>query len=206
MGAIAHADLKPENILLTSDSPPTVKVVDFNAVILTGETLKDVRGAVNYMAPEMAHPETVDHFIDNYSIGVLAYELLTGDLPYVEKTPTLPTVEARIASRVPKNLKASLNRLGRSLEALDFIERLLEPKVGRRMSITEALEHPWLVDAGRLARSKGKQRVVYEFDEGDEGDDMDVCPPSPFKPPSVPGVKLVGGISGLSKLLQLIES
>lgn len=186
MGPVTHADLKPENILLTSDSPPTVKVADFNSVIFAGEQLLDVRGTEDYMAPEMARPQTVDHYIDNYSIGVLAFELLTGSLPYVNKDPAPTTTEARVASRVTKNLKASLR--DRSPEALDFIKKLLEPRVGKRMSINQALDgHPWLNGAGRSARSKGKQRVVY-----DEDDDIDMRPASPIKM-SKPDTSAVGG-------------
>ncbi|KZV71868.1 kinase-like protein [Peniophora sp. CONT] len=174
LGAITHTDLKPENILLTSDLAPTVKVADFNAVIFAGETLRDVRGAMDYTAPEMAHPETVDHRIDNYSIGVLAFELLTGSLPYVNETHPPSTAEARIASRVMKDLKTSLR--DRSPEALDFIKKLLEPEVGKRMSMNEAIDsHPWLWGVGRSARSKGKQRVVYD------DDDVDMRPASPIK-------------------------
>lgn len=156
------------------DDMSTVKVADFNAVIFAGETLNDVRGAEAYMAPEMAHPATVDHFIDNYSIGVLAFELLTGTLPYVNKTPAPPTAQARIAARVAKNLKAALRT--RSAEALDFIESLLEHRAGKRMSMNEALDHPWLDGAGRSARSKGKQRVVVN-----EEDDIDMRPAFPVK-------------------------
>lgn len=85
---IVHRDIKPENILL--DTHGRVKIADFGiakmlsaeapARQLTGE--KDVIGTPHYMAPEQIEkPQTVDHRADIYSLGVVFYEMLTGELP-----------------------------------------------------------------------------------------------------------------------------
>jgi serine/threonine protein kinase len=85
---VVHRDIKPENVLL--DRKGRVKIADFGLakilerepsdVRLTGA--KDVMGTPHYMAPEQVeHPHEVDHRADIYSLGVVFYEMLTGELP-----------------------------------------------------------------------------------------------------------------------------
>jgi uncharacterized protein (TIGR03435 family) len=94
---IVHRDIKPENILL--DRRGRVKVADFGLAKIVGGENEPVRGASitgtlslteagkiigtpQYMAPEqVAHPLDVDHRADIYSLGVVFYQMLTGELP-----------------------------------------------------------------------------------------------------------------------------
>ena len=85
---VIHRDIKPENILLTRDG--SVKIVDFGlSRILGGSTSTNnltgthqVMGTPRYMAPEQFEgTHAVDHRADIYSLGVVFYELLTGELP-----------------------------------------------------------------------------------------------------------------------------
>jgi serine/threonine protein kinase len=84
---IVHRDIKPENILV--DKKGRVKIADFGiAKILGGGAdvaLTETKGAIgtpHYMAPEqMEKPATVDHRADIFSLGVVFYEMLTGELP-----------------------------------------------------------------------------------------------------------------------------
>jgi serine/threonine protein kinase len=85
---IVHRDIKPENILL--DKRGRVKIADFGLAKILGQEPKDFRltgvrdvvGTPHYMSPEQIEkPQTVDHRADIYSLGVVFYEMLTGELP-----------------------------------------------------------------------------------------------------------------------------
>ncbi|MBI3417636.1 MAG: protein kinase [Verrucomicrobia bacterium] len=85
---ILHRDIKPENILL--DTKGRVKIADFGIAKLIGDATPDITltasgaalGTPHYMAPEqLEKPQEVDHRADIYSLGVVFYEMLTGELP-----------------------------------------------------------------------------------------------------------------------------
>lgn len=85
---VVHRDIKPENILI--DKKGRVKIADFGIAKLVGTaraplSLTETRqtmGTPNYMAPEqLEKPQLVDHRADIFSLGVVFYEMLTGELP-----------------------------------------------------------------------------------------------------------------------------
>ena len=99
---IVHRDIKPENILL--DRKGRVKIADFGIAKIMGrepgvaitETSQAI-GTPHYMAPEQVEkPETVDHRADIYSLGVVFYEMLTGELPIGRFAPPSRKVEVDV--------------------------------------------------------------------------------------------------------------
>jgi tRNA A-37 threonylcarbamoyl transferase component Bud32 len=102
---ILHRDIKPENILL--DTKGRVKIADFGIAKLVGEARENLTltasgmalGTPHYMAPEqLEHPQDVDQRADIYSLGVVFYEMLTGELPIGRFAP--PSQKSNVDARV----------------------------------------------------------------------------------------------------------
>ncbi len=111
---IVHRDIKPENLLL--DKQGRVKIADFGIARLLGSatpessvTGQQVVGTPHYMAPEQRErPQTVDHRADIYSLGVVFYEMLTGELP-TGRFP-LPSRKVQVDVRLDEIVLRALER------------------------------------------------------------------------------------------------
>lgn len=81
---VIHRDFKPANVLLTPNQ--NVKITDFGIAKLAQSSLhtqlNTVLGTPSYMSPEQANGETTDHRTDIYSLGIVFYQLLAGELPF----------------------------------------------------------------------------------------------------------------------------
>jgi serine/threonine protein kinase len=154
---VVHRDLKPENLMLSDDSD--VKIADFgiakaSAAATTNLTRTGlVVGAPAYMAPEQAKGEATGPAADLYSAGIIAYELVSGDVPYSGAEPM-----AILWSQVHEPLPA-LHDVDERLAA--WIERLLEKAPRRRPSACKALDElramrDEVLEEPRLARPPGR--------------------------------------------------
>ncbi len=113
---ILHRDIKPENILI--DSRGQVKIADFGIAKLVGENDREqltltqrgfVLGSPHYMAPEqLESPGDVDQRADIYSLGVVLYELLTGELPLGRFAP--PSKKSAVNARIDEIVMRTLER------------------------------------------------------------------------------------------------
>lgn len=99
---IIHRDIKSQNVLIKDDG--TVKLADFGIAVIHNSmqiTSKgNVLGSVHYLAPELAKGNQATMQSDIYSLGIVFYELLTGDVPYKADTPVQVAL-AHVRNNVP---------------------------------------------------------------------------------------------------------
>jgi len=138
---IIHRDLKPANIIILEDG--TLRIADFGVARTEISNLTahdEIVGSVCYIAPEIWLGKKITHSVDLYSLGVILYEMLTGDVPFDGETPAelmrahldrAPTPPKEIKRATPAWLnKLTLRLLGKSPkdrphdahEVLDFLK------------------------------------------------------------------------------------
>ncbi|MDX2040225.1 MAG: protein kinase [Acidobacteriota bacterium] len=149
---IIHRDIKPENVMLRRDG--YVKVLDFGLAKLTAiapadsgslsqmDTLRAAQtnpgvilGTPRYMSPEQARGTGVDSRTDLFSLGVVIYELLTGEPPFTGET--LSDVIAAILMAAPKPLAEAAPATPPQLQTI--VGKLLEKKTERRYQTADEL-------------------------------------------------------------------
>ncbi|HET7452063.1 MAG TPA: serine/threonine-protein kinase, partial [Thermoanaerobaculia bacterium] len=142
---IVHRDLKPGNILVTADGTP--KLLDFGIAKLldpdstTGEMTMTVAGArlltPDYASPEQVRGEPITIASDIYSLGVVLYELLTGERPHQIDTYTPQAIERAICRDEPKKPSTWNRQLDPDLDNIVLMALRKEPQ--RRYGSVEQL-------------------------------------------------------------------
>ncbi|KAL5538907.1 hypothetical protein UlMin_045556 [Ulmus minor] len=139
---VVHRDLKPENFLYTSkDEDSQLKAIDFGLsdFVKPDEKLNDIVGSAYYVAPEVLH-RSYSTEADVWSVGVIAYILLCGSRPFWARTES--GIFRAVLKADPSFDEAPWPCL--SLEAKDFVKRLLNKDPRKRMTAAQALSHPWI--------------------------------------------------------------
>jgi eukaryotic-like serine/threonine-protein kinase len=152
---VVHRDIKPHNILVTDDK--IIKVTDFGiarasnsaTIVNTGA----VMGSVHYFSPEQARGGFSDHRTDIYSLGVVLYEMLTGNLPYNAESPVTIALKhiqedfiqpAIVDTSIPETIN-------------DIVVRAMEKDMNKRYQSAREL-----IDDIEVARNNPYKRIIKE--------------------------------------------
>ena len=141
---VVHRDLKPENILMTDNSPNAdIRLVDFGLgkIIGPGEMCTDPFGTFSYVAPEVLKEKPYSFKVDLFAIGIIAYLLVAGFLPFDHETSEKEIARQTVYEPTPFPTSVWKNI---SNEARAFVDNLLQKNPEKRMGIQEVLQHKWL--------------------------------------------------------------
>ncbi|CAD8085161.1 unnamed protein product [Paramecium sonneborni] len=157
---IIHRDIKPENILL--DANGHIKIADFGWSNINNHQRTTYCGTLDYLAPEMILECGHDEKIDNWSLGVLIYELLTGKAPFA---PSSQIKDQKESQKILEDniLKVKINfpndfpSLAKSL-----VQGLLQKDPQKRFNIQKMREHPWFGNCQIQQETQSEQKVKAE--------------------------------------------
>ncbi|CAJ1359983.1 unnamed protein product, partial [Effrenium voratum] len=155
---IVHRDLKLENWLYETKEGQDLKLIDFGLSKFWEPTKKmQMRvGTLDYMAPEVLHRNYTSK-CDLWSLGVIAYTLLVGSFPFAGRDGDSAMLQRIASGRFAQERDAWI---AASALSKDFVEKLLIVNPGLRLSADQALEHAWIAEREKNAKSYVNKEIV----------------------------------------------
>jgi serine/threonine-protein kinase len=137
---VIHRDLKPANVMIDQKGNPIIldfglaKLIDYSSITQTGERV----GTFSYMSPEqVTDSKNIDNRSDYFAIGVIFYQLLTGQLPY--DATNLPALIDQIKNQYPKNPSELNSSISNPVE--NVILKLLEKNPYQRFQSVKDIKN-----------------------------------------------------------------
>jgi serine/threonine protein kinase len=169
---LVHRDMKPENVMIESrDGQDFVKVLDFGiAKIVSGDAAKkgpaltafgQTVGTLEFMSPEQLRGHDLDGRSDIYAIGIMAYEMLTGELPFGEtKLPTdIIHFHLQVPAPPPSRTRPALT-IPSAVDAV-VLKMVAKSPAGRHADATALRED--IADALAALTSSGARRELLRL-------------------------------------------
>jgi serine/threonine protein kinase len=147
-----HRDIKLENIYLNENGK--IKIGDFGwACHSTSDRGEKVVGTINYVAPEMLEEPHYNHKVDNWAVGVLLFEMLTGESPFYGSHDEIEEDIISVNYRIPPFVSDG---------ARDLVKRLLKRDQEGRYELNDVLNHPWVLRHTNLISLKQQCLISIE--------------------------------------------
>jgi len=161
---IAHRDLKPENILLKDKTHSVIKLSDFglSRVVDEASFMKTMCGTPQYVAPEILCATKTGGYgveCDLWSLGVILYIMLVGYPPFNDEKPK-KTVFEQIKTGDYDFNEQFWSGISQSVK--DLISLLLTVDPHKRLTVSEALQHPWVLNSCSPSETKRKRNEEEE--------------------------------------------
>ena len=158
---LVHRDLKPENLLMQEmDNEDNVKLVDFGYAAEAKEcSLTGFMGTPIYMAPEIWNDLPYGKPVDLWAFGVISHLLLVGAPPFMEST------RDELKKKIVKGHACFDDKIWDSVssEAKNFISHLLVVAEADRLTVQQAIHHPWVRNSNNLMVSGLKFRCCSDY-------------------------------------------
>lgn len=171
---IVHLDIKPGNVLFTDTSEGAeVKLADFGSAVNLDKpsernsnekensnanvNVNTIVGTPWYMSPELLR-SVITPKCDVWSVGIMAYQLLTGYMPFDDADKRVPQIWRKILLKEPQWDGQRWDSIPE--EAREFVKLCLEKEPDARPTAIECLEHGWLLKTGCDDRFTGTPLVV----------------------------------------------
>ncbi|XP_048341154.1 ribosomal protein S6 kinase alpha-5 isoform X2 [Sphaerodactylus townsendi] len=155
---VVHRDLKPENLLFSDESDNSeIKIIDFGFARLKppdNQPLKTPCFTLHYAAPELLNHNGYDESCDLWSLGVILYTMLSGQVPFQSQDKSITCTNALEIMKKIKRGEFSFEGdawKNVSQEAKDLIQGLLTVDPNKRIKMTSLRYNEWLQDGSQLS-------------------------------------------------------
>ena len=165
---VTHRDIKPANILFAGDDPNTgdIKISDFGAAIIDNPDRTQVSGIGSpaYMSPQQVRELPLDQQTDIYSLGVVMYQLLTGQLPFQGSSNY--NIIYQIINSEPTKPSALRKKVPAVLDAI--VARAMNKDTKQRYQTWEEFSH----DLAQAFRAKRLKAPAHDFSDSEKFDTL----------------------------------
>ncbi|KAL4427360.1 hypothetical protein ABPG74_002331 [Tetrahymena malaccensis] len=158
---ICHRDITSNNILI-DEKKNSIKLIDFsNSKTCDYRRMMTKTGTISFMAPEIFREQEYDKQVDMWSLGIVMFQLLTGQLPFYSANEQILIQDIQKKELDISQQNIMLAEISSS--GIDFLSQILQKNPRKRLTPSQALCHPWLKQVNLMCQFKkfSKKRLGF---------------------------------------------